>query len=63
MCDDCDWEAYLEKIDEMQTDETFDFASDTIIGIHEWVAENEHITEAQKEAIDNIYDSAWNRRA
>lgn len=57
MCDRCDWEIYLDDIEEMLGDEDYEFAEDTLQGIYEWVEENEHITEKQKDAIDNIRGS------
>jgi len=57
VCDTCDWEDVLEQIDDMMSEERYDFAADTLVGIREWVAEKEHITENQKSAISNIEDS------
>ena len=57
MCDTCSWENYLEEIEEIVEDERYEFASDTLRGIHEWVESNEHITEGQMIAISNIRES------
>ena len=57
MYDGCDWEDYVDKIEEMQGDSDYDFAESTLIGILDWVEDNEHITEKQQDAIDNIYSS------
>ena len=35
----------------------YNFAEDTVMGIYDWVVENKHITDAQKKALDNIYNS------
>lgn len=61
MCISCDHDNYLEQIDDMLSDERFDFASDTLEGIRDWVAEKLHITEKQKEAVDNILASVTGR--
>lgn len=57
MCDNCNWESHAETAEEMMWDEEFDFARDTVEGIYNWVVENEHITEAQIQALENIYGS------
>ena len=54
MCSFCEWENLLEQIDEMLEEEDYEFASDTLQGIRDWVSDNEHCTDAQKEAVDNI---------
>ena len=57
MCDECNYEDYLEEMEMMSADEAYEFAWDTIGGIYDWVEEKEHITEAQIRAIANIRDS------
>jgi len=57
MCDGCGWEDYVEKMKEMKKDSDFDFAKETITGISGWVSDNEHITDRQINAINNIYNS------
>jgi len=53
MCDRCDWEKYLTQIGKMQ--ESYKYRNLPILdSISEWVEENEHITEKQKETIDDI---------
>ena len=54
MCDFCDWEELLDEIDEMLEEEIYEFAVDTLEGIRDWVSDNEHCTEAQKDAVKNI---------
>ncbi len=54
MCDDCDWQEHVERIDELLAQERAEFASDTLEGIREWVVQQEHITPKQVRAIDNI---------
>lgn len=54
MCDDCEWVDQLDAIDDLLEDERYEFAQDTLEGIREWVEENEHITDGQKKAINNI---------
>lgn len=57
MCDCCDWEELLERIEVLQDDKRYEFAADTLSGIYGWVEEREHCTEAQQRAIDNIAGS------
>lgn len=61
MCSRCDWEDVLERIEEMLGDSDYDFARDTLEGIREWVEDEEHVTERQKTAVDNIYESVARR--
>lgn len=61
MCSRCDWEDVLERIEEMLGDSDYDFARDTLEGIREWVEDKEHVTERQKTAVDNIYESVARR--
>lgn len=56
MCDSCGYEDYIKKCEEMLDDGDYNFAEDTVMGIHDWIVENDHITEPQKEALENIYD-------
>ena len=57
MCNSCGWEAHLVEIEEMLEDENYEFASDTLEGIRDWIEENNHITENQQMAIENISNS------
>jgi len=57
MCEKCDWEEYLEGMDNMMEDPDYEFALETIEGIHNWVENKSHITDKQKEAVDNIKES------
>jgi uncharacterized coiled-coil protein SlyX len=52
-----DWLEYLDKCDEMLLDEKYSFANDTLQGIRDWISEHQHVTDRQKEAIDNIEGS------
>lgn len=63
MCDSCDWQQAIKDIDEiLETlpdlpERAFDFASgvsDTLESIRAWILENEHVTEPQADAIENI---------
>lgn len=54
MCIHCNWEELLEEIDELIDNPRLEFAQDILEGIQDWVSENEHCTDNQKEAIDNI---------
>ena len=61
MCKHCEYEELLEEIDDMLGDDDYNFAVDTIEGIREWVSDEEHCTDGQKEAIENIRESVENR--
>jgi len=57
MCTDCGWEDFLADIEDLQClmeENDCTFAEDTVAGIEDWVREQEHCTERQKEAITNI---------
>ena len=54
MCDNCEWEKSIDFIEDELFSEKYNFAEDTIQGIYDWVSENKHITERQKEALENI---------
>ena len=56
--EDIDWEKALEEIDEMLEDERYEFATDTLEGIKEWIYEREFCTFGQYDAIENIRNSA-----
>ncbi len=60
MCDKCKWEEYEEKCEGMLNDSSYEFALDTIDGIYNWIQSNNHVTEKQKESINNIYESIDN---
>ena len=57
MCSSCDWESALEECEELLGDTDYEFASDTISGIKEWVETNKHVTPRQLDAITNIQNS------
>lgn len=57
MCDSCDWETVLSAVNEMLDDEDYEFAFDTLGGIVEWIEEHKHVTEKQKDAVQNIRNS------
>lgn len=54
MCAECKWQAVLDDIDDLITEDRYQFALDTLEGICEWVTDNEHVTDGQKIAIENI---------
>lgn len=54
MCDSCEYEDLLDKINELTDDESFEWASDTLHGIHDTVESRSHATERQWEAVENI---------
>lgn len=51
-----DWEKYRDMIEDMQADSAYDWAQDTIEGILDWIVGNEHITDNQITAIENIWE-------
>jgi len=54
MCNYCGYEDLIDEMDDMLLDESYDYASDFISGVLEWVKENSHCTDKQKEAIERI---------
>ena len=52
-----EWQEYTKIMVEMFNEEKYDFACETIGGIYDWVIENQHITEEQIIAIQNIKES------
>lgn len=56
-CSSYDFEGLLEEIEDLQTDETYEFASETLSGIYAWVEEAYHCTPSQKAAVENIRNS------
>ena len=57
MCSECQWEDYSDTIKDLMDDGKYSFALDTLEGIGEWVEAHSHITDRQKEAVDNISGS------
>jgi hypothetical protein len=58
MCKTCQWEKALEALNEMTEEtDTYGWASKTLYGIKEWVEDNEHVTERQEQAIENIREA------
>jgi len=57
MCSQCDHEAVADDLEEMINDGDYVFAEDTLVGIHDWVTMNNHVTEGQLQAIENIRES------
>lgn len=63
MCKTCDWEDCIGDIDEALSnlsglpEAAADFAAsveEKLTSIREWVEDNEHVTEAQEDAVDNM---------
>ena len=61
MCENCEWEEELDRATKMIEQGQFDFALETLEGIKDWVQENEHITDRQSTALDNIERSVEGR--
>jgi hypothetical protein len=61
-CDgDCDWEETRDEVDELLNDPDFSFAWDFLSQLDDWIEKHKHVTESQKQAIQNIIDGAANR--
>jgi hypothetical protein len=60
MCDLCDWDETLDRIDELLNDDSLEWASDTLNGIRDWVEDNEHVTPGQSNAVENIAEKSKN---
>ena len=54
MCDSCEWEDALEKLNKLCDDPDYERANDTLSGIAENVEKRKHITDKQLTAIENI---------
>ena len=57
MCSSCDWESTLEACEELLGDTDYEFASNTLSSIKDWIETNEHVTTRQEDAITNIRNS------
>jgi len=57
MCENCQYQECLNQIHDMLLDDDYCFAEDTLIGIKKWILEKEHVTERQKESVNNIFNS------
>ena len=60
--DDPEYKKYIDRMDDMLLDSDYDFASDTVQSIRDWAEEHGKITDGQKTAIDNIFNSKHRRR-
>ena len=58
MCNECDWEVFLEELDEVIEEEEYEWALDTLEGIRDWVSNSRHCTLSQREALENIIEAA-----
>ena len=47
----------MEECEELLEDSDYEFASDTLTGIKDWIETNEHVTPRQEDAITNIRNS------
>jgi len=61
MCSYCKWEKVRDKCKVMLDDPDFSFAYSSLEGIQEWVELNEHVTESQEDAVENIANSVYGR--
>lgn len=51
------WTQWRDLADDMLMDSTYNFASDTVQSIRDWIAEHEHVTPGQIRALTNIKGS------
>ena len=58
MCQNCEYEDYIEKCDELLEDDRMGWCSDTVDRIKNWIEEHKHITERQQDTI-NKYHAIW----
>lgn len=61
MCSNCNYQDWVNDINDMLFDDDYSFAETTLSGIKEWVEINEHITEKQINAVENIKSAVENR--
>lgn len=54
MCATCGWKRFADEIGEMLEDRRYDRANPTLHGIRETVTNNQHATEKQAAAVENI---------
>lgn len=57
MCDQCEWSENLSKIEGMLDDTTYRKGHQFLEDVYSWVEDNEHITERQKEVVNQIEES------
>lgn len=60
MCKSCRWEDTLDILEGVLEDDRYDFASEMLTGIYEWIEEHEHVTGKQLSAINNVISSVDN---
>lgn len=48
----------LNVIQKLLKNSEFDYAYETLSGIEEWILKNNHVTEKQIKALENIYNGA-----
>jgi hypothetical protein len=59
VCSNCEWEEQLNICDEILDDIDNEWCFKTIEGIREWIMKNEHVTDNQINAIDNILQKIY----
>jgi hypothetical protein len=62
MCQSCEWEETLERLNDLCEDPDFEWANDTLSGIAETIEVRGHVTEKQLDAIENITAAVERRR-
>ncbi|MHB9144684.1 MAG: hypothetical protein ACYC5Y_05035 [Symbiobacteriia bacterium] len=56
MCEACGYRETVAQIKDMLDSGDYEWAEDTLEGILEWVERNRHVTDRQKEAVQNIVE-------
>lgn len=57
MCTDCLYEEAIELAQEMLDDPRYEFADRFVRSTFEWVKKNEHVTDRQRSALENVKNS------
>ncbi len=53
MCKECDFQVYSDKCVEILACEKLEWCHETTDSIKDWIDENSHVTEKQRDAIDS----------
>lgn len=59
MCMNCEWDEYLEKVNDMLDSGDYYKSEEFLESVRDWIEEKEHVTDKQKKAIDEIQDSIF----
>ena len=62
MCKECEWEEFSAELDDLLSDSDYEWANETIDGILNTVTDRGHVTEGQRNAIENIKTAVERRK-